>query len=292
MACRAGSTTWSELAAVALCCAILAVAAPACAAAQRTKTLVIGVVADSGTANVVGADVQVLQGLTTVLARVKSDSAGFARLTFRPVGTTIQLSVRKIGFAPFAQFFDLGSQDSLATVVHLEQRVQALDTVRASAAEDPKHKSYYIDADAIVASGRPVFSALEILARLRPDMITSRAPEACADSTGPRPGQRTRHPPTGGIANVWVNGKRIRLVETSGWVKVPYMKESFVRREVLDILQEIHPEHVADIQYTDCFDTSVPVNGGQSAVFIRLKDGVEYERGKGTFVPAAKPPLR
>ena len=254
--------------------------------------MVTVVVGDSGTASVPDAEIQIIEGLSLEIARAKTDSSGFARITFWPGMPAIQLSVRKIGFAPFARFVDLTGLDSLATVVHLERRVQPLDTVSIRAAEDPKHKSYYIDADAIVASGRPVFSALEILARLRPDMITSRAPEACADSTGPRPGQRTRHPPTGGIANVWVNGKRIRLVETSPWIRVPYMKESFIRREVLDILQEIRPEHIADIQYTDCFDTSVPVNGGQSAVFIRLKDGVAYERGKGTFVAASKPPER
>ena len=62
------------------------------------------------------------------------------------------------------------------------------------------------------------------------------------------------------------------------------MKEAFVRKEILDRLKEILPEHIAQITFTDCFDISVPRPGGQNAVFIVLKPGVGYDLGRGSFV--------
>ena len=65
---------------------------------------------------------------------------------------------------------------------------------------------------------------------------------------------------------------------------VPHIGEVFVRKEIVDILEEIRPEHIEEIRYTDCFDTSVPGLGTRSAAFVILKTGIGYERGKGSFV--------
>jgi hypothetical protein len=249
------------------------------------RFIVALIVRDSLGMPVADADASVLRGLNQVRGRATTDANGRARIILPSADSTVQLVVRRVGFAPDARFLATAHSDSIVVEVRLRRLVVALDSVRVTAAETAKRKSYFIDADAISASRFPLYDALDILTRLRPDMLKSRAPEVCADSLGRPPGARTRHPPVGGLANIWVNGKRIRLVEMTPWVAVPRMGgEVFVRREMLDILKEIRPEHIEEITYTDCFDTSVPGLGTNSAAFVTLKTGIGYERGRGSYV--------
>src|SRR5581483_3158855 len=97
--------------------------------------------------------------------------------------------------------------------------------------------------------------------------------------------------------NVWVNGRRIRMV-------VP--NEMAVARQhgvlaglspaSMTVLSEIKPEHIAEITYVDQFDTSIGKLGAQGGLFVVLKPGVVYEEGKGTLVVAgsdgAPPPAQ
>jgi hypothetical protein len=59
---------------------------------------------------------------------------------------------------------------------------------------------------------------------------------------------------------------------------------------VLFGLYEIHPEHIAEMQFHDCFDTSVPDVGGSNALFVVLKQGVAYSPGEGSYVADKWPP--
>jgi hypothetical protein len=56
---------------------------------------------------------------------------------------------------------------------------------------------------------------------------------------------------------------------------------------VLTILQSIHPEHIAEVTYHDCFDASVGKNNSDMAMFIALKPGIGFEPGRGSFVAEA-----
>ena len=51
----------------------------------------------------------------------------------------------------------------------------------------------------------------------------------------------------------------------------------------LTLLEEIRPEHIAEISYKDCFDTSAKGNFGQNALFIVLKPGIKYEVNYGSY---------
>jgi hypothetical protein len=55
-------------------------------------------------------------------------------------------------------------------------------------------------------------------------------------------------------------------------------------------LYEIEPEHIAEMRFRDCFDTTVPDVGGMNALFVVLKPGVVYEPGVGSFVAPKWPP--
>jgi hypothetical protein len=52
----------------------------------------------------------------------------------------------------------------------------------------------------------------------------------------------------------------------------------------VSVLSEIAPEHIAEIHYHDCFDTSMAAVGNNNAIFVVLKPGVVYEQDVGSFV--------
>jgi hypothetical protein len=92
-----------------------------------------------------------------------------------------------------------------------------------------------------------------------------------------------------GAQEVWVNGKRIRLplyptglAAARAFVGVPpHARFSYVP---VSVLSEIAPEHIAEIHYHDCFDTSMAAVGNNNAIFVILKPGVYYQQDVGSFV--------
>ena len=51
------------------------------------------------------------------------------------------------------------------------------------------------------------------------------------------------------------------------------------------ILSEIEPEHIAEMNYRDCFELAVNRQvGSVNALFITLKPGVGYRPGSRSFV--------
>src|SRR5581483_11853484 len=61
---------------------------------------------------------------------------------------------------------------------------------------------------------------------------------------------------------------------------------------VLSILRSIHPEHIQEVTFEDCFKTSVEVNHGNMAMFIVLKPGVAFEPGRGSYIPDELPGVK
>jgi hypothetical protein len=64
---------------------------------------------------------------------------------------------------------------------------------------------------------------------------------------------------------------------------VPNSPASGIGAARLTMLEGIRPEHVEQMTYKDCHDTSMPGNFGQNALFIVLKAGIRYERDIGTY---------
>jgi len=52
----------------------------------------------------------------------------------------------------------------------------------------------------------------------------------------------------------------------------------------IQTLSEINAEHIAEMAYHDCFDSTMARVGTVDALFIVLKQGVGYRVGVGTFV--------
>jgi hypothetical protein len=252
-------------------------------AAQHGQTVVQVRVVDTAGAPVANVDVAILHGLNTVAASGTTDDAGMRALTIPRGGGDFQIVVRRIGFQRSDQFFR-ADRDSVALRMILRRATQQLPTVNVTADQDLKRKHYHVDADEIAASTRPIIDGLDILTKLRPDIIYSRVPSG-ADACG--------------LFYIWVNGRRIvyppindalavRAAQARRGAKAtPHIGGRGlvgVPLDVQSVLSTIHPEHIAEINYADCNDFSVDKTNARNAVFVTLKPGIGFEPGTGSFV--------
>jgi hypothetical protein len=265
------------------------------AAAQDTaRTLVRIRLSDSTGLRIADAQMAIVRGLHDTVATGVSSAAGEWSVHVARSAAPYQLVARKIGYNRMQRFF-MAAGDSAVLPIRMGRIVQALAPVVVSEQEDVKRKSYFIDSDDIVNSPRPLLDASDILIKLRPDMIYSRGGRLACES----------------ISNIWVNGrvvyrefKPVPAPRTSAGnrfpaaasVPPPYPISEMARERVksnpnaaaigaarLTILAEIKPEHIEQITYKDCFDTSVRGNFTQNALFIVLKAGIRYELGIGSY---------
>jgi hypothetical protein len=241
--------------------------------AQAPRAFVRVTVRDSTGAAIPSAELTVTRGVHDVIARGSTDEGGHAVLPVELKDSTdLSVTMRKIGYKRSDRFFEIapnGNADVLLTVA--PARTTELGPVTVTARRDPKTMSYHLDADQIEQADLPVDNAWELIKRMRPDMLTSRG--GCST----------------GAQEVWVNGKRIRLplyptgmAAARARVGVPARARfSYVP---VSVMSDIAPEHIQEINYHDCFDTSLAAVGNNNAIFIVLKPGVEYKENVGSFV--------
>ena len=261
------------------------VIAASCLEAQQSKSIVVRVrVVDSAGTPIPGADVSILRGLQQVLGNGATDDRGIRTLIVPREDGDYQATVRRIGYTRADRFFAAPKSDTIALQLDLRPTPQTLAPVMISGREDAKRKSYHIDADEIAATSRPIFDALDILRKLKPDMLLGRSGQ-CA------------------LSNVWVNGKRIidftpnpmaearrpsapPPVRSQKGVRDPNLASKLLAVPVSpwNILATIKPEHISEITYADCFDTTVPKVGAQAAAFVVLKTGVRFVPGLGSML--------
>jgi hypothetical protein len=234
-------------------------------------------VSDSAGAPVAGAEITIVRGLNSVIAHATTDQSGRKTINVSSEGGELQAVARKIGFAPGSWFFAPASDTTVVDIV-LHRSVQALSAVRVTAQEDLRRKSYFLDADAIANSSRPLLDGLDVFAKLRPDMLYSRAEGAFSNCT---------------IQEVWVNGRRIPISPYDSLdPMIAARRKSLpaphgspvVGLGVLKTLSMIKPEHIAEINYHDCMDYSLGKAGDHNAAFITLKPGVAFDNSRGTYV--------
>ena len=256
---------------------------------ERQSVVRIQVV-DSAGGPLANADVSVVEGLARVIAAGVTDSAGFRGLTV-PSSGSYQVIARRLGYQRASLFF-VAVPGSMVVRVTLVPSAVALPGVAVNADVDLNRKSYHLDADDIANSERPVLDGWDALKKLRPDMMNARVPGI---AYGVQSGTCTIH-------NIWINGKLISFVPANDRLALEkrhvmaaqaaahgpggpmYSGISTVPTTVLSVLASIRPEHIAEINYADCSDTTVAKARGRNAVFVALKPGVKFEPGLGTYV--------
>ena len=235
-------------------------------------------VVDSAGAPIANAEVSALRGLTTVVAGGPTDSLGRRSFTV-PHGSDYEVVARRIGYQRGTQFFS-AVHDSVGIRLVLRAAATNLPAVSVTAKEDIKRRAYHLDADDIAASKRPIIDGLDVLTKLRPDIIYTRVPD-CA------------------LRYVWVNGKRIVFptINPALAAKTRQLRRAAqatphigptgiatVNLTVQSVMASIHPEHIDEVNFADCNDTSVDMVKGNSALFVTLKPGVAYDPGIGSYV--------
>lgn len=267
---------------------VLAPGGPRAARAQEPAARVVRVRLADGVSGlpVSGAEVSVVRGLRRVVAQALTDDGGQRVLTVPGDTGEYQVVVRKIGYRRADRFFPATGREPLILLFSMTRIAQPLAAVAVNAKADAARKSYYIDNEEIANSDRPLFTSVDIIEKLRPDMIWGRG----------GPGG-----PCGKISSVFVNGRRILQAPFGGIVAAsaralpaPRMRTSAGRTVQVDkyrvtgmpaeILSVIKPEHIAEMTYNDCFEKSAQVNRGGNAVFIILKPGVGYSYEDGSYV--------
>jgi hypothetical protein len=273
------------------------------ARAQTPRSVRVDVsVRDTSGRPIGGAEVAVVRGLNDARASGQTDDRGRLSLVAGQVVAAqddYHLVVRKIGFERTERFFH-PTRDTLGFDIVIQRVAQELSPVVVTAEQDLKRKSYHIDADAIANSDRTLIDATDILTKLRPDMICGRSCSplgavAATTRTAARKcpmlalQQKSVCPvdntPPSVATNVWVNGRWIRSIIPSemAMARRTGMLAGLLPGS-LTVLSEIKPEHIAEMTYLDEFDNTVGKVGSQSALFIVLKNGINYEPGKESYV--------
>jgi hypothetical protein len=242
--------------------------------------------------------VSIVTGLANVLASRTTDSAGFRELVVPGVVGEVQLSVTRLGFRPYRQFYRLSAADTVIAQVAMRRLATELEAVTVTARRVTGRKVYHIDELEIAASKRPIGDALDVVRKLRPSMFGDRL----AGFAG-----------CGRADFIFVNGKRILYVPQVGVVpRIPKsraaarsgrgtptptpgaMGRSNARMPspptgtaaadsvVLAVLAAIKPEHIAEMTYVDCFDTYKTGARRDNAIYVVLKTGVEYDLRRGS----------
>ena len=231
-----------------------------------------------------GVDLAVMRGVNTVVAQSTTDVTGRHAFALADDAGGLEVVARKIGYQRGDRFFAL-SRDTTVISIVLRRTIQSLDAVKVSAEQDLRHKSYFLDADAIASSDRPLFDGMDVFTKLRPDMLYSRSAgvfEHCE------------------IEEVWVNGRRLPIspydsldpmIESRRKTLFKPAKSKPVSLAVLKTLSLVKPEHIAEINYRDCMDTSIGKMGDQNAAFITLKPGVAFDIKRGSYVVGQKAPI-
>lgn len=244
-----------------------------------------------------------MHGLTSVLARATTDDRGAQTLTIPRTGQDHELVVRRIGFRRVDLFFS-DTTPGLVFDVRLRRVVATLDTIRVTAEENVRRKSYFIDAEAIEQANRPIVDALDVVMKLRPEMIWSRTGKpdrlgqhGATTGRGSIPSARAsisqaarwgNCPP---VQDVWVNGSRVRLVPIDPLaVRRRTGDATAMNATIATVLASIKPEHIAEMEYHPCTENADELPARASnAIVVTLKLGVGYAPVTGSYVLASAP---
>jgi hypothetical protein len=267
----------------------LVVAAAAPVGAQHRTTYLRFQVIDSLGTPIAGAEVTAILGLTSTLGSVITDVDGR-----RSMGIPwhddrdYELSVRRLGYLKGTQFFRPTS-DTMDITIKLRPAPQMMETIVVTPEEDLKRKRFFIDADAIAQSERPIRTGLDVVTKLRPDMIKP-----------PGAGIYT----SCGLWYIWINGKRIvfppvnpqleattrinrRMVGSTRQrsnSRLSATGASAINLSVQSVLHSIKPEHIEEMKFVDCWDTEMKMARAQGGLFVVLKEGIGFRSGKGSYV--------
>ncbi|MEO7457422.1 MAG: carboxypeptidase-like regulatory domain-containing protein [Gemmatimonadaceae bacterium] len=254
-------------------------------AAAQAPVVVTVTVVDSARAPVAGADVSIVRSLKDVVASGATDARGRRTLRITERLASYEVVVRKLGYARASRFVPARG-DSLDVLITLVPLTQRLDAVRVTADQDRSRERTHIDADAIAATNRPLFDAIDVIEKLRPNM-TLEPPDITGNCV---PAKNlfingvlvAQSAPVNKVARRNVRGADIGASRARIGAAL-----SSAPDDAILALNTIKPEHIEAIEYRNCTQVSVGRLHDESALFIVLKEGVQFKLGTGSYVVSA-----
>jgi hypothetical protein len=202
-----------------------------------------------------------------VLLTVYTDSAGRQTIRLASTAARYEYSARRIGYVASTGSFAVAPRAAIDVAVTLTHAVQQLDAVRTTARENLM--SYSITSDQIASSGRNDQNAYNVLSRSRLNMF----------------GDKMRGCPY--VRYIWINGQRLALAP---WEAVIPLQSTRVEVPMPHSppnspLTLIKPQHIAEIRYVNCWDSTVPNSPFyHNALFVSLKSGIGFDFRRGSYV--------
>jgi hypothetical protein len=240
---------------------------------------------------------------STVLATRTSDSTGLKVIVLPDVAGDVHITVRKVGYRVWTQRARLSAADTFVAPIALRRIAQVLPGARVTA----RKNLYHIDADDIADADKIFKDALAVLRDLRPQMFGDRLRHVSGCGTASHiwvNGEHITFPPlnvtlpdlpragqgkfvqTGTVDRMMPNGKmgKVRV-----FTRIPPLGEAAAMPLVRAVLAGINPDHVAEMTYSDCFDTTFAKLFTNNAIFVVLKFGYEYDWDRGSVPAGSKP---
>jgi Carboxypeptidase regulatory-like domain len=267
---------------------LLAIARPKAMGQVSTGAALTVAVIDTDGRPLANALVTVLQGVSTTVASASTNADGLVVIPLAVSGE-LQLRVQRLGYQVAYRVLVFVGVTRVS--IAMARVVTALDTVRVTAEATLKRQRLTIDGEAIAASTRPIFDAVDVITKLRPNMIFGLYEKQKMLGGGGYVCPPARY--------VWVNGVRIRnapadtrmvqrkhdisaALSELGLHHPPQNAYLDLPIDVLSVLASIRPEHIDHMEFRDCADMSMGRLATEAALFITLKNGVGYEWGVGS----------
>lgn len=266
-----------------LLCLLPLTYAAASSAQGKPRTALYVLIIDSTNAPVAGADVAVIRGLNEPVARGVSDSAGRGFFFLARDTAHYQIAVRRLGYSRTEVFFSPGDRDTTRLTIVMGRLAQLLAPAVTTGTGDFRSRHLTIDAEGIANSERRLDDAMDIVNKLRPEMVGGR-PFCAISKVAPL------------MKEIWINGRRIYPefvpLDPQALARSRTTPSRRIAPHVISVLSSLRPEHIAEMVYHDCTDFSVASVGGIGAMFVTLKPGIGFEPGIGSFVAADPCPLQ
>lgn len=234
-------------------------------------------VTDSAGTPIPGVDVAVSDSGRHILAQRNTATDGTANLVFRRIAGRVQVSARRLGYGPAQQNVSVTAVDTLSLLFRLTPAAASIAPVVVSADEDLKRKSYFVDSAQIAHSHRLILNGMDVLTKMRPDILTGRAP-GCGLRNIFVNGVRIVYPPLNAIAVAHV--PRVGRANAAGELVDP---SELDRDQIWSVMWSIRAQDIKEMTYKDCLDTSMPGVHGSSALYIVLRPGIAFDPGRGTY---------
>jgi len=239
-----------------------ALASPAIARAQAGALRVV--IVDSAAKPVRDADVELRGGTGTMTTALRTDSLGSARFSSTARAAAQEIVVQRIGYFATRRRVPPAAVGEIE--IGLARIAITLDTVRSAGRSVQRGAQPAITAAEIDSTRKGVFDVLDVLRKLRPELMDAIATDLRARCFPDR-----------------IHGA-LRF----------YVNEQYVPRDALLVLHDVKSEAIAEVRYVRCFDRSIAKDDypGAGHLYITLRGGYAFNLKRGAFkrdslVPAA-----